>query len=77
MDNVQKHNTCINVPSSQTFRSYYTSAVLISFYTENCILHGVFVLNPSMKYLHGAEYFLRGQQFGIIEFLHLIYRIVF
>jgi hypothetical protein len=21
MDNVQKHNTCINVPSSQTFRS--------------------------------------------------------
>jgi hypothetical protein len=22
MDNVQKHNTCINVPSSQTFRSY-------------------------------------------------------
>jgi hypothetical protein len=23
MDNVQKHNTCINVPSSQTFRSYF------------------------------------------------------
>jgi hypothetical protein len=22
MDNVQKHNTCINVPSTQTFRSY-------------------------------------------------------
>jgi hypothetical protein len=22
MDNVQKHNTCISVPSSQTFRSY-------------------------------------------------------
>jgi hypothetical protein len=22
MDNVQKHNICINVPSSQTFRSY-------------------------------------------------------
>jgi hypothetical protein len=22
MDNVQKHNVCINVPSSQTFRSY-------------------------------------------------------
>jgi hypothetical protein len=22
MDNVQKYNTCINVPSSQTFRSY-------------------------------------------------------
>jgi hypothetical protein len=22
MDNVQKHNTCNNIPSSQTFRSY-------------------------------------------------------
>jgi hypothetical protein len=22
MDDVQKHNICINVPSSQTFRSY-------------------------------------------------------
>jgi hypothetical protein len=22
MDNVQKHNICTNVPSSQTFRSY-------------------------------------------------------
>jgi ribosome modulation factor len=23
MDNVQKHNICTNVPSSQTFRSYW------------------------------------------------------
>jgi hypothetical protein len=32
MDNVQKHNTCINVPSSQTFRSYLylISLLLIS-----------------------------------------------
>jgi hypothetical protein len=22
MDNVQKHNTCNNIPSSQTFKSY-------------------------------------------------------
>jgi hypothetical protein len=26
MDNVQKHNTCIDVPSSQTFRSYLLSS---------------------------------------------------
>jgi hypothetical protein len=27
MDNVQKHNSCINVPSSQTFRSYGTTVL--------------------------------------------------
>jgi hypothetical protein len=27
MDNVQKHNTCINVTSSQTFRSYLSNIV--------------------------------------------------
>jgi hypothetical protein len=31
MDNVQKHNTCINVPLSQTFRSYLA---LVYFLTE-------------------------------------------
>jgi hypothetical protein len=29
MDNVQKHNNCINIPLSQTFRSY-----LVCFYKE-------------------------------------------
>jgi hypothetical protein len=28
MDDVQKHNVCINVPSSQTFRSYCDYIVL-------------------------------------------------
>jgi uncharacterized membrane protein (Fun14 family) len=28
MDNVQKHNICTNVPSSQTFRSYGVQMVL-------------------------------------------------
>jgi hypothetical protein len=27
MDNVQKHNICTNVPSSQTFRSYSSTSV--------------------------------------------------
>jgi hypothetical protein len=27
MDNVQKHNTCTNVPSSQTFRSYFLTKI--------------------------------------------------
>jgi hypothetical protein len=30
MDNVHKHNTCISVPSSQTFRSYLLKRVLYS-----------------------------------------------
>jgi hypothetical protein len=31
MDNVQKHNICFNVPSSQTFRLGNTSLLLIGF----------------------------------------------
>jgi hypothetical protein len=32
MDNVQKHNICINVPSSQNFRSYWS--VLLPIWVE-------------------------------------------
>jgi hypothetical protein len=34
MDNVQKHHICINVPSSQTFRSYLVNTLLIIKHTD-------------------------------------------
>jgi hypothetical protein len=35
MDNVQKRNICINVPSSQTFRSYSGKCLLNNFIRSN------------------------------------------
>jgi hypothetical protein len=29
MDNVKKHNNCINIPSSQTFRPYFKKLLLL------------------------------------------------
>jgi hypothetical protein len=34
MDNVQKHNICINVPSSQTFRSYLNAVCNDKFFNS-------------------------------------------
>jgi hypothetical protein len=70
-ETLKAHVVCHRLPE------HYISAFLISFYTENCILHGILVLNPSMNCHHVAESFLRSQQFGITEFLDVIYRPVF
>jgi hypothetical protein len=43
MDNVQKHNICTNVPSSQAFRSY-----------SSCILHVLAQLDPPNNLLNGT-----------------------
>jgi hypothetical protein len=43
MDNVQKHNTCINVPSSQTSRFYHTNLNIYIF------IHTLFNANDKIK----------------------------
>jgi hypothetical protein len=35
LDNVQKHNICTNVPSSQTFRSYSEYCIIAQEYCQN------------------------------------------
>jgi hypothetical protein len=50
MDNVQKHNICTNVPSSQTFRSYLQVRSFTAVDNLLCILITTIRFSQVLKY---------------------------
>jgi hypothetical protein len=62
MDNVQKHNTCNNIPSSQTFKSYESSSCSVVMETTGCaneICWTQNMFNYSVRYLFQIVFALR------------------
>jgi hypothetical protein len=61
MDNVQKHNICVNVQSSQTFRSDVLSVILINFGLYRLIAYPA-VVTVGTDQVHIAQ--LKAMHFG-------------
>jgi hypothetical protein len=51
MDNVQKHNICINVPSSETVRPYLVTKS-VAFYETRWFVHKNLPLDPILSQLN-------------------------